>query len=132
VVPVTTANDAVREILERIARSGQGSFLVVLKTFGARLSRGLLSFPQEGTTLALDFPHRGASTLKLLESLDAVTEAAGGRIYAAKDGRVSADRFRRYYPRIDEFTRHVDPAFSSTFWRRVGGGSQPGHAALPP
>ncbi len=41
-----------------IARSGQGSFLSVLKTFGKQVPVGMLSFPQAGITLALDFPNR--------------------------------------------------------------------------
>jgi hypothetical protein len=44
---------------------------------------------------------------------------AGGRLYPAKDGRMTSDMFRRGYPRLAEFERHVDPKFSSAFWRRV-------------
>ena len=32
----------------------------------------MLSFPREGATLALDFPNRGAATLRLMERLDAI------------------------------------------------------------
>ena len=72
-----------------------------------------------GVTLALDFPNRGASTLALFDRLDAIVSAAGGRLYAAKDARMSGEFFRRSYPRIDEFQRFVDPRFSSDFARRV-------------
>ena len=47
--------------------AGQGSFLTVLKRFGAIRSPALLSFPRPGYTLTLDFPNRGAATLALLE-----------------------------------------------------------------
>jgi hypothetical protein len=81
----------------------------------------MLSFPRPGVTLALDFPMRGERTLALLERLDAIVMEAGGAIYPAKDARMSRDTFRRSFPRLGEFTPHVDPAFSSSFWRRVHG-----------
>jgi len=118
-VPPAAAGEATAEMLAAIAASGQGSFLAVLKNFGERPSPGLLSFPMAGTTLALDFPNRGAPTLKLFERLDAIVRAAGGRLYPAKDARMPAAMFRAGYPRLGEFTPFVDPKFSSGFWRRV-------------
>lgn len=120
VVPLSE-RAALDEIFATIARSGQGSFLAVLKTFGSRASPGLLSFPMPGMTLALDFPNGGARTRALFERLDAIVAAAGGRLYAAKDARMSSDFFRRGYPCLGEFLPYVDPAFSSSFWRRVWG-----------
>lgn len=119
VIPTATAADAVAALLRAIAAARQGSFLAVLKTLGGRASPGLLSFPMPGTTLALDFPNRGAPTYDLLNRLDAVTAEAGGRIYPAKDGRVSAGDFQRGYPEWRNFASHVDRHFSSSFWRRV-------------
>jgi FAD/FMN-containing dehydrogenase len=120
VVPPEAARDATREMLSAIAAAGQGSFLVVLKTFGDRPSPGLLSFPRTGTTLALDFPNRGAETLALMARLDDIVREARGRLYPAKDGRISRDMFRAGYPDWERFATHVDPGFSSHFWRRVG------------
>jgi FAD/FMN-containing dehydrogenase len=108
-----------REILQRIASSGQGSFLVVLKKFGGIASPGLMSFPRAGLTLALDFPNRGQSTLDLLNELDRRVLDAGGAVYPAKDARMSPDSFQGYYPQWKEFSRYLDPHFSSSFWRRV-------------
>jgi FAD/FMN-containing dehydrogenase len=113
------ARSALGDVLQAIARSGQGSFLAVLKTFGDVPSTGLLSFPMPGVTLALDFPNRGAATLALFDRLDAIVGAAGGRLYAAKDARMSGDFFRRSYPRLDEFVPFIDAKFSSDFARRV-------------
>lgn len=119
VLPTATAGDGIAELLRTIARAGDGSFLVVLKTLGDRPSPGLLSFPMSGTTLALDFSNRGAPSLALLDRLDRITEAAGGRLYPAKDGRMSGATFRFGYPELDRFAEQIDPAFSSSFWRRM-------------
>ena len=119
VLPPPSARDGVRELLDRIAASGSGSFLAVLKQFGAIRSPGLLSFPRPGTTLALDFANRGPVTFELLDRLDEVVAAAGGAVYPAKDARMSGERFRGYFPAWRQFSGFIDPAFSSGFWRRV-------------
>ena len=119
VVPPAAAADAIAELLRRIAASGSGSFLAVLKVFSDRPAAGILSFARAGTTLALDFPNRGAATLALLEQLDDIVVAAGGAVYPAKDARLKAERFRRYFPQWEKMLAHVDPRFSSGFWRRV-------------
>lgn len=120
VVPPRDAEAAVVEMVRQIARAGAGSFLAVLKTLGPRASPGFLSFPCEGATLALDFPNRGARTLDLLARLDAVVAEAGGRLYAAKDGRMPAAMFRAgYCSHLPRFAAEIDPAFGSEFWQRV-------------
>lgn len=121
VVPQADAERVLTEMLQRIAASGLGSFLVVLKTFGEHAARGLLSFPRPGVTLAVDFPNRGERTLALLDALDALTRSAGGAVYPAKDARMSAAAFQQYFPQWQAFARHVDPKFTSSFWRRVTG-----------
>ena len=112
---------ATAELLRAIRHSGQGSFLAVLKTFGERAGLGLLSFPLPGTTVALDFPNRGAQTLALFERLDAIVREAGGRLYPAKDGRQSRAMFEAGYPRHAEFLAWRDPGLSSAMSRRIFG-----------
>jgi FAD/FMN-containing dehydrogenase len=119
VIPEVYALAALHEMLNRISRSGAGSFLTVLKNFGASESLGMLSFARPGTTLAIDFPNRGKPTLRLLESLDQITRSAGGAVYPAKDSRMSPSSFQSYFPAWQEFAKFVDPRFSSSFWRRV-------------
>ena len=119
VVPLADGSDAIKEMLARVAASGTGSFLAVLKKFGNISSPGLMSFPIEGYTLTLDFAMRGDSTLQLLQTLDDVVKKTGGRLYPAKDARMSAEIFRNGYPQWEEFSQYIDPKFSSTFWRRV-------------
>ena len=107
------------ELLSLVARARGGSFLAVLKVFGQIESPGLLSFPRPGITLALDFPNRGAQTLRLLDRLDETVRASGGAVYPAKDARMSAESFRSYFPRWQSFCEYLDSRFSSSFWRRV-------------
>lgn len=119
VIPPESAKDSIRALLETIAAARSGSFLAVLKIFGNRPSPGLLSFPRPGATLALDFPNRGQRTLDLLSQLDKIVVSAHGAVYPAKDARMSGEHFRQYFPRWEEFQSHIDPRFSSSFWRRV-------------
>lgn len=121
VLPPATARAGVEELLKVIAASGQASFLAVLKDFGAQAPVGLLSFPMEGTTLALDFRNQGERTLTLMADLDRIVLSAGGRLYPAKDGRISAAMFAAGFPKLQDFRGYVDPGLSSAFWRRVAG-----------
>jgi FAD/FMN-containing dehydrogenase len=117
VVPPPVALDAMRAILEVAGRGA--SFLAVLKQFGAVPSPGLLSFPRPGTTLALDLAFRGEKTLALCDRLDAIVADAGGAVYPGKDARMSPASFRRFFPEAESLRPHLDPAFSSSLWRRV-------------
>lgn len=119
VLPSREGPAGVRELLNAIAGSGQGSFLAVLKTLGPKSSEGMLSFPMEGPTLALDFANRGARTLHLMNRLDEIVLKAGGRLYPAKDGRMPARLFQAGYPQWQEFAQLKDPMMTSSFWERV-------------
>ncbi len=119
VLPPERALQGTRELLQTIAASGMGSFLAVLKQFGAQPSAGMLSFAQPGTTLALDFPNQGPALHRLFDALDQIVLTAGGRLYPAKDGRMGSNVFKAGYPNWAAFQSFVDPKFSSGFWRRV-------------
>lgn len=119
VIPWGVERVALPALLAEIAGAGQPSFLAVLKTFGDKPSPGLLSFPRPGTTLALDFPHRGDETLALMSRLDSIVREAKGALYPAKDGRMPAEMFRLSFPQWETFARLKDPAMNSDFWRRV-------------
>lgn len=121
VVPRAGGQEAIHSMLREIARSGEGSFMAVLKTFGNRESIGMLSFPCPGVTLALDFPNKGVKTEKLFERLDAIVCEAGGRIYLAKDARMSRSLFEAGYPKLAEFLPYRDPRISSAMSRRLMG-----------
>jgi FAD/FMN-containing dehydrogenase len=118
VVP-TRNQEALRALLATVAASGERSFLSVMKVLGLIPSPGMLSFPRPGPTLALDFPNRDAPTRALFRRLDAIVLEAEGVIYPAKDATMTPETFRRSFPEWEGFQGHVDPAFSSSFWRRV-------------
>ncbi len=119
VVPFEHDRGIIKEIFTRISASKRASFLAVLKTFGDIASPGLMSFPRKGVTLALDFPNEGAPTLQLMSELDSIVLHAGGKLYPAKDARMTPEGFRASHPKLDEFMTFVDPHFSSSLWRRV-------------
>jgi len=110
VIPELGARAVLGEILDRVARRGDASFLAVLKKLGQ--GDGILSFPLPGYTLALDFPVKG-DILNFLDEIDRLVVAAGGRLYLAKDARQSRATFEAGYPALRRFNairKSLDPA----------------------
>lgn len=125
VLPLPTARDALAEQLDAIAESGLASFLAVLKRMGKGAPERPFSFPMEGWTLALDFP-LSSDALTLMDRLDEITLAAGGRLYLAKDARMTQRTFETGYAAgravFDRMARR-DPAaarFASLQSERLG------------
>lgn len=121
VLPWSAGEEGMIRILRTIAASGLASFLAVIKVFGDAPSPGMMSFPAPGITLALDFPIRPQVSFDLLDRLAAITLDHGGRMYSAKDARMTSAQFQAFYPQWQDFSRFVDPAFDSAFWQRVTG-----------
>jgi FAD/FMN-containing dehydrogenase len=119
VLPEPVYPAALEELLKAIADHDQTPSLAVGKWFGSRPSSGLLSFPTPGFSLALDFANRGAETRRLLDQLDRIVASHSGRLYPAKDARMSATVFASGYPNLEQFAETIDPRFSSDFWRRM-------------
>jgi FAD/FMN-containing dehydrogenase len=73
----------------------------------------MLSFPQRGTTLAVDVPMRkDGGTQKLCAAMIDMIVANGGRVYLAKDAFATPEQFREMYPRWEEWDairRRFDP-----------------------
>jgi FAD/FMN-containing dehydrogenase len=127
VIPEATALDGITALLKELSASRRSSFLAVLKRFGAE-GKGLLSFPLPGFTLALDLPLRDKGLFSLLDKLDHIVLQHGGRVYLAKDARLSAESFKTMYPRYSAWQKikqSIDPAnrFSSSLARRLDMGS---------
>jgi decaprenylphospho-beta-D-ribofuranose 2-oxidase len=123
VIPQESALAGIRQVLAASSSTGKGSFLCVLKKFGPA-NANLLSFPMQGYTLAMDFKYE-SSLMPLLDELDSIVLEHGGRLYLAKDARMSAETFKSSYPQWEEFMRirteiGADRVFNSLQSRRLG------------
>ncbi len=114
----------VERTLRRLRDVGAASFLTVLKRFGSA-NPAPLSFPQPGWTLTADVPATVPGLGDVLDELDAAVLAEGGRLYLAKDSRMSPEMMAASYPRLAEWRRvrdRMDPqgVFASDLSRRLG------------
>lgn len=122
VVP-DSASWVVERTLTRLRDVGAPSFLTVLKRFGPG-NPAPLSFPQPGWTLAADVPAANDQLGPVLDELDELIAAEGGRLYLAKDSRQSPAMLAHTYPRISEWQAvrdRMDPrgVFISDLGRRL-------------
>ncbi|TAH24321.1 MAG: FAD-binding oxidoreductase [Cytophagales bacterium] len=122
VIPLEQGRKNIRTILEKIANSDCVPFLNVLKKFGAQ--QGLLSFPFEGYTFAIDFPITLALA-NFTKQLDKMVLDFGGRIYLGKDAMLDKPMFYAMYPDAEKWkaikhTYDPDIKFSSSLAKRIG------------
>lgn len=123
VLPSSTSSQGLVVMLEKLSKSRCSSFLAVLKKSGPA-NKGMLSFPLEGYTLALDIPIKNQAIFLLLRELDEIVIRNGGRVYLAKDSEVSPEMFMQMYSNLDQFQEiinKVDPnhTFSSSMSKRL-------------
>lgn len=123
ILPNAQSCEGLTDILERISASGMGSFLAVLKLYGPQ-NDNWLSFPLEGYSLALDFKIQDG-LFALLDELDQRVVHYGGRIYLAKDARMSRETFEAGYPNVEAFRQlrknlGADKVFHSHQSHRLG------------
>ncbi len=103
------AEEALRQVAESLAHHRVPTLIGVLKRFGPA-NPGPLSFPLAGWTLSVDVPATVEGLAGILDGLDEVVAAAGGRLYLAKDSRMRPELLAATYPRLG----------------RVAGGPRPG------
>ena len=96
--------EQLREFLSALQAQKQFSFLGVIKYH--RESKGMMTFPMRGYSLALDFPNT-ARVRALLPQMDKWVAGHGGRIYLAKDAMLSHDTFVKMYPQGDAWLSKV-------------------------
>lgn len=124
VVPIESAQAGMTRVIERIVRARHASFLGVIKSMGEQ-GQGLMSFPRPGLTLSLDFPYTGPGVVELLNELDEIVLAHGGRVYLAKDACLRAEHVPSMYPNLARFLEikakyDPDQRFASSLSRRLG------------
>ncbi len=118
------AEAAFSEAFALLGRERTYSFLTVLKMFGQGNEQSPLSFPAKGFALSLDFKMT-PSLLSTLNKLDGIVLKYGGKIYLAKDARMTRRFFEDTYPRAGEFRKHLashpDPGkYQSLLSNRIG------------
>ncbi len=116
-------HDVIARVLERSRQGGLAPFLGTLKRFGPA-SGAPLSFPAPGWSMAMEMP-AGPGLGPLLDELDRLVADAGGRIYLAKDSRMSRAAFDAMYGGLDGWRAaraRLDPSgvFQSDLGRRLG------------
>lgn len=121
VLPIKDGKENMRDLLQLIQTHRKGSFLAVLKKMADQ--KGLLNFPREGYTLALDFKY-DKTIHKLIKTLNSLVVEHKGRIYLTKDAVLDYEAFKSMYPHADEWKRvkkDIDPKniFSSDQARRL-------------
>jgi decaprenylphospho-beta-D-ribofuranose 2-oxidase len=101
VLPRAAGTPAVREFMKLMTTLGGASPVCVIKDCGPE-GRGLLSFPLEGTSIAIDMAV-AADTQRIVDRLNEFVIAAGGRIYLTKDRFTRAEHFAAMEPRLEKF-----------------------------
>jgi FAD/FMN-containing dehydrogenase len=100
-----------RKVFQTIAARGGTPYVVVIKDFGAE-GRGCLSFPCPGITFSIDMPIAEGTTQGVVDAVNDIVAAEGGRVYLTKDAFTRAAHYRAMDPRVDGFNairRRWDP-----------------------
>jgi len=116
--------DTLLRAVQRLRERRLPMYLAVLKRFGPG-SGGLLSFPLEGWTLAIDLPGDAPGLRGALDEVDELLAGVGGRVYLAKDSRLRREMLTAMYPdleRFGELRARLDPrgVLRSDMARRLG------------
>ena len=101
VLPRAAGSRAVREFMFLLTKLGGASPLCVIKDCGPQ-GRGVLSFPLEGTSIAVDMA-LSPDLQRIIDHLNDFVIETGGRIYLTKDRFTRADHFRAMEPRLPAF-----------------------------
>lgn len=101
VIPRRAGAPAVRAFMELLTRLGGASPLCVIKDCGPE-GKGVLSFPLEGTSIAVDMAV-SPDIQRIVDELNAFVIETGGRIYLTKDRFTRPEHFRAMEPRLERF-----------------------------
>lgn len=101
VLPRAAGATAVRDFMRLLTKLGGASPLCVIKDCGPQ-GKGVLSFPLEGTSIAVDMAV-SPELQRIVDNLNAFVIEVGGRIYLTKDRFTRAEHFRAMEPRLPQF-----------------------------
>lgn len=107
VLPKDQAKEGMETIIQRIQTSRFTPYLTVLKQHGMIHSPGIMSFPVDGYSLAIDFKNTNG-ILTFFAELDQLVIAFKGRVYLAKDARLNVEAFNKMYPKSDDFRAAIE------------------------
>jgi FAD/FMN-containing dehydrogenase len=111
VLPHKAGVGVFRKVFDTIHARGGTPYVVVIKDFGAE-GRGCLSFPCPGITFSIDMPVDAVKTQAVVDAVNDIVAAEGGRIYLTKDAFTRAEHYRVMDPRVERFNairRRWDP-----------------------
>lgn len=101
VLPRAGGPEMVRDFMLLLTKLGGASPLCVIKDCGPE-GQGVLSFPLEGTSIAIDMAV-SPGLQQIIDSLNEFVIAAKGRMYLTKDRFTRAEHFRAMEPRLPRF-----------------------------
>ena len=116
VIPIKNIRLFEKEFFNTLSKYNLASFLVVLKLFNNYKKSGILSFPKNGLSIAIDFRNT-KETPKLINSLHKITGELDGRSYLAKDLFIDRENFMIFYPQYKNFIKYMDAGISSNMKR---------------
>lgn len=114
VIPKSVAFSGIEKIINKIKKSNFPVYLAVIKIHGSKPSPGMLSFPIEGYSVALDFPNRKGLN-QFLNELDELVIGFSGRVYLAKDATLQSQNFEKMYPNSKEFKVIINKYFKGKY-----------------
>lgn len=101
VLPRAGGPELVRDFMHLLTKLGGASPLCVIKDCGPE-GLGVLSFPMEGTSIAIDMAV-SPGLQRVIDSLNEFVIAAKGRVYLTKDRFTTPEHFRAMEPRLPRF-----------------------------
>ena len=116
VIPIKNIKLFEKKFFNTLSKYNLASFLVVLKLFAHYKKSGILSFPKNGLSIAIDF-RNNKETPKLINSLHKITGELEGRSYLAKDLFIDRENFMLFYPQFKNFIKYMDAGISSNMKR---------------
>lgn len=96
VVPSDSIIEVTQQLFQIMHHFKQYALLSVLKRLGPSNDLSPLSFPMAGYTLSLDFKVKN-KTSAMFDEFDLIIQKHGGKVYLAKDGRLSQAAFEVMY-----------------------------------